>query len=127
MEEFFEQLHDGQKATYGFEATRQNLMMGAVDRLLISEDLRKDVVVYDCGGREEFEVVDRRADTPSHTCEDGTEGEVQEREDVIDHLMDLAEQRGSDAKFISTDFEKGEQLLTAFGGIAGILRYSTGV
>ncbi|MCY4731626.1 peptide chain release factor aRF-1 [Natronomonas gomsonensis] len=127
MEEFFEQLHDGQKATYGFEATRQNLMMGAVDRLLISEDLRKDVVVYECGGREEFEVVDRKAGTPSHTCEDGTEGEVQEREDVIDHLMDLAEQRGSDAKFISTDFEKGEQLLTAFGGIAGILRYSTGV
>ena len=127
MEEFFEQLHDGQKATYGFDATRQNLMMGAVDRLLISEDLRQDVVVYDCGGREEFEVVDRRADTPSHTCEDGTEGEVQEREDVIDHLMDLAEQRGSEAKFISTDFEKGEQLLTAFGGIAGILRYSTGV
>ena len=27
----------------------------------------------------------------------------------------------------STDFEKGEQLLSAFGGIAGILRYSTGV
>ncbi|RLM48968.1 hypothetical protein, partial [Halorubrum sp. Atlit-28R] len=25
------------------------------------------------------------------------------------------------------DFEKGEQLYDAFGGIAGILRYSTGV
>jgi peptide chain release factor subunit 1 len=127
MEEFFEQLHDGGKATYGFDATRQNLMMGAVDRLLISEDLRKDVVTYDCGSREEFELVDRRADTPSHTCENGGEGEVVEREDAIDHLMQLAEQRGSDMKFISTDFEKGEQLLTAFGGIAGILRYSTGV
>ena len=127
MEEFFEQLHDGGKATYGFDATRQNLMMGAVDRLLISEDLRKDVVTYDCGGREAFELVDRRADTPSHTCDDGSEGEVIEREDAIDHLMELAEQRGSDMKFISTDFEKGEQLLTAFGGIAGILRYSTGV
>ncbi|QLD85360.1 peptide chain release factor aRF-1 [Natronomonas halophila] len=127
MEEFFEQLHDGQKATYGFDATRQNLMMGSVDRLLISEDLRKDVVTYDCGGREEFELVDRRADTPDHTCEDGSEADVAEREDAIDHLMELAEQRGSDMQFISTDFEKGEQLLTAFGGIAGILRYSTGV
>ncbi len=127
MEEFFEQLHDGGKATYGFDATRQNLMMGAVDRLLISEDLRKDVVTYDCGPREEFELIDRRKSTPTHTCENGTEGEVIEREDAIDHLMELAEQRGSDMKFISTDFEKGEQLLTAFGGIAGILRYSTGV
>jgi peptide chain release factor subunit 1 len=127
MEEFFEELHDGGKATYGFEQTRKNLNMGAVDRLLISEDLRKDVVVYDCDGRQEFEVVDRRHDTPEHTCEDGSETEIEAREDVIDHLMELAEQRGSETKFISTDFEKGEQLLTAFGGVAGILRYSTGV
>jgi peptide chain release factor subunit 1 len=127
MEEFFEQLHDGGKATYGFEATRKNLMMGSVDRLLISEDLRQDAVTYDCDGREEFELVDRRAETPTHTCEGGGEGEVVEREDAIDHLMEIAEQRGTEVKFISTDFEKGEQLLTAFGGIAGILRYSTGV
>ncbi|PSQ46635.1 peptide chain release factor 1 [Halobacteriales archaeon SW_6_65_15] len=127
MEEFFEQLHDGGKATYGFDATRQNLVMGSVDRLLISEDLRKDVVTYDCGGREEFELVDTSADTPEHACEDGAEAEVVEREDAIDHLMAIAEQRGTEVKFISTDFEKGEQLLSAFGGIAGILRYSTGV
>jgi len=127
MEEFFEQLHDGGKATYGFDATRQNLVMGAVDRLLISEDLRKDAVTYDCGGREEFELIDRKAEAPSHTCKDGSDGEPTGREDAIDHLIELAEQRGSEVKFISTDFEKGEQLLTAFGGIAGILRYSTGV
>jgi peptide chain release factor subunit 1 len=52
---------------------------------------------------------------------------VVEREDVIEHLMNIAEQRGTETKFISTDFEKGEQLYDAFGGIAGILRYSTGV
>jgi peptide chain release factor subunit 1 len=127
MAEFFEQLHDGGKATYGFDATRQNLRMGAVDRLLISEDLRNDVVTYDCGGREAFELVDSNADTPAHTCEDGSDGEVIAREDAIDHLMELADERGSDVKFVSTDFEKGEQLLTAFGGIAAILRYSTGV
>src|SRR6056297_3414983 len=38
MEEFFEQLHDGEQATYGFGPTRENLMMGAVETLLISED-----------------------------------------------------------------------------------------
>jgi peptide chain release factor subunit 1 len=101
--------------------------MGAVDRLLISEDLRKDVVVYDCDGTEEFEVVDQRADTPDHECSDGGEAEVEEREDVIEHLMAIAEQRGTETKFISTDFEKGEQLHDAFGGVAGILRYSTGI
>jgi peptide chain release factor subunit 1 len=129
MEEFFENLHAGDLATYGFEPTRQNLMMGAVDRLLLSEDLRSDVVVYECpNGHEEYEVVDQRHSTPDHTCSEcGESAEMQDREDVIEYLMAIAEQRGTETKFISTDFEKGEQLLDAFGGVAGILRYSTGV
>ncbi|MEF8830602.1 MAG: peptide chain release factor aRF-1 [Halobacteriales archaeon] len=131
MEEFFKQLHEGDLATYGFEPTRRNLVMGAVDRLLISEDVRQDVVTYECSnGHEQRELVDRRKETPAHTCEECGEevpAEEGEREDVIEHLMAIAEQRGTETKFISTDFEKGEQLLQAFGGVAGILRYSTGV
>ncbi|PSQ45064.1 peptide chain release factor 1, partial [Halobacteriales archaeon SW_6_65_15] len=127
MEEFFKELNQGDLATYGFEPTRKNLVMGSVDRLLLSEDLRKDVVVYDCGDAEAFEFVDQREDTPEHTCDDGSTAEVVEREDAIEHLMNIADQRGTETKFISTDFEKGEQLKSAFGGVAGILRYSTGV
>jgi peptide chain release factor subunit 1 len=131
MEEFFEQLHDGNQATYGFGATRENLMMGAVETLLISEDLRKDVVAYTCpNGHDEYEFIDQNESTPDHECTrcgETVEDEAGEREDAIDHLIELAEQRGSETMFISTDFEKGEQLLTAFGGVAGLLRYSTGV
>ncbi|WP_436345412.1 peptide chain release factor aRF-1 [Natronorubrum sp. FCH18a] len=132
METFFKELNAGDLATYGFEQTRRNLMMGAVDRLLISEDLRKDVITYDCGecGNTDREVVDRRKNTPSHTCTDcgsDVEATEEDREDAIDHLIEIAEQRGTETKFISTDFEKGEQLYNAFGGFAGILRYSTGV
>jgi peptide chain release factor subunit 1 len=129
MEEFFEKLNTGEEATYGFEQTRRNLIMGSVDRLLISEDLRSDVVVYECpNGHDEYEVIDSRHSTPDHECSEcGEPAEVDERDDVIEHLMSIAEQRGTDTKFISTDFEKGEQLMDAFGGIAGILRYSTGV
>jgi len=131
MEEFFEELHDGDLATYGFEPTRENLVMGSVDRLLISEDIREDVVTYECpNGHEEREVIERREETPDHDCSRCSEtvpADEGEREDLIDHLMEIAEQRGTETKFISTDFEKGEQLLSAFGGIAGILRYNTGV
>ena len=131
MEEFFEELHDGDLATYGFEPTRENLMMGAVDRLLISEDLREDVVTYECSqGHTERELIDRTKSTPDHTCSrcgEEIDAEAGEREDAIDHLMDIADNRGTETIFVSTDFEKGEQLLTAFGGVAGLLRYSTGV
>jgi peptide chain release factor subunit 1 len=131
MERFFEELHGGKLATYGFEPTRENLNMGAVETLLISEDLRKDVVEYECpNGHTEREFVDSRAATPDHECErcdetvDAADGE---REDAIEYLSELADQRGTDVTFISTEFEKGEQLMAAFGGVAGILRYSTGV
>ena len=132
MEEFFKELHGGELATYGFEQTRENLVMGSVDRLLISEDLRKDVVTYDCQScsNTDYETIDRRKATPEHTCtECGTSVEASDddREDAIEHLIEIAEQRGTETKFISSDFEKGEQLYNAFGGVAGILRYSTGV
>ncbi|ELZ09476.1 peptide chain release factor 1 [Halovivax asiaticus JCM 14624] len=132
METFFEELNAGELATYGFEQTRRNLVMGSVERLLISEDLRKDVISYECPdcGTTDREVVDRRKSTTDHTCSEcGTEVDADdaEREDAIEHLIEIAEQRGTETKFISTDFEKGEQLYDAFGGFAGILRYSTGV
>jgi len=129
METFFDELHDGDLATYGFEPTRRNLVMGSVDRLLISEDLRQAVVTYECpNGHEEREVIASDADVPDHTCSEcGEAAAAESREDVIDHLIDIADQRGTVTHFISTDFEKGEQLMTAFGGVAGILRYSTGV
>jgi len=129
METFFEELHDGDLATYGFGPTRENLVMGSVEQLLLSEDLRKDVLTLTCpNGHEEYELVDRGTDADRPDCDTcGEPVEVQEREDAIDHLMDIADQRGTETVFISTDFEKGEQLLTAFGGIAGLLRYSTGI
>ena len=132
MEEFFKELNAGEKATYGFEQTRENLVMGAVETLLISEDLRKDVVSFECGdcGTTDREVIDRRHSTPDHECSGcGSEVDAGDdtREDAIDHLIEIAEQRGTETKFISTEFEKGEQLYDAFGGFAGILRYGTGV
>ncbi|RRJ33115.1 peptide chain release factor aRF-1 [Halocatena pleomorpha] len=131
MDEFFKELHQGELATYGFESTRQNLLMGAVDRLLLSEDLRKDVITYVCeNDHEQREVIDRRKNTPDHECEQCgavVSAEAATREDIIEHLIDIAEQRGTETKLISTDFEEGEQLMNAFGGIAGILRYSTGI
>ena len=131
MEQFFDELHGGDLATYGFAQTRENLIMGSVETLLISEDLRQDVVTYECSnGHEEQEMLDRRKDTPDHDCSrcgETVSADEGERDDAIDHLIGIAEQRGTETKFISTDFEKGEQLMQAFGGVAGILRYSTGV
>ncbi len=129
MDRFFSELHDGERATYGFDATRENLIMGSVETLLLSEDLRKDVMIHTCeNDHETVDFVDRGETVDDPTCTHCAAEIVEtEREDAIDHLIDIADQRGSDVQFISTEFEKGEQLASAFGGIAAILRYATGV
>ncbi len=132
MERFFKELNSGELATYGFQQTRTNLIMGSVETLLISEDLRQDAITYDCDacGNTDYALVDRRKSTPEHDCSEcGTTltADEDDREDAIEHLISIAEQRGTETKFISSDFEKGEQLYNAFGGVAGILRYNTGV
>lgn len=128
MEEFFSELHGGELATYGFGPTRRNLEMGAIDRLLLSEDLRRDVVTFECqDGTTHYATAARNEEPDAPSCEDGSTPEPVTREDAIDHLIELAETRGTEVKFISTSFEKGEQLYDAFGGFAGILRYETGV
>ncbi len=75
-------------AAYGKDSVRKNVKMGAVDTLLISEDLNAGLVA---------------------------------------ELSQLADQKASSIEFISTDFEEGEQLMNAFGGVAALLRFRTDI
>jgi len=45
--------------------------------------------------------------------------------EFVREFVEKAELTGSDAEFISTDFEEGAQLKRAFGGVAALLRYRT--
>jgi peptide chain release factor subunit 1 len=45
----------------------------------------------------------------------------------VDDLYDEADKVGSKVELLSVDSEEGEMLMKAFGGIAAVLRYSTGV
>ena len=44
-------------------------------------------------------------------------------EDLIDDFFMLADAYNTEVKIISADSEEGQMLMTAFGGIAAILRY----
>lgn len=128
MSRFFDELRGGELAAYGEDNVRQNLEAGAVDTLLLSEDLRRkrgSFICPNCGAttEETFEGDVSPPDCP----ECGAEMEVDEVEDVVDELVEIAEQMSTDVAFISSDFEEGEQLRDAFGGVAAILRYQTGI
>ncbi|OKY78248.1 MAG: Peptide chain release factor eRF1 [Candidatus Methanohalarchaeum thermophilum] len=118
--------------SYGEEQVRKALNIGAVDKLLLSEKLRKLRVSIECKECDyskeitveetEFaEVEEEYNQCPK--CEGGTEIEAQ---DLVDDLSEKAEQMGTEVILVGTDFEEGEQIYDAFGGIAAILRFEVG-
>ncbi|MHC1570871.1 MAG: peptide chain release factor aRF-1 [Methermicoccaceae archaeon] len=125
-----ELVSDSGLTTYGEDEVRRALEMGAVDVLLLSENLRRARVVLSCPscGYERKKTVSTRADGGADvevgTCPScGSTLVIKDEVDVVEELMAIADRMGTKVQFISTDYEEGEQLYNAFGGVAALLRY----
>ena len=119
------------RAVYGEEEVRKALNMGAVDTLLLSDDLRKYRIRFKCpacGYTMEKTVEESKLEKfePPNCpkCENPTQMVMEEKKDLIDELSELAEETGAKVELISRDSDEGDALYRAFGGIAGILRYN---
>ena len=116
-------------AAYGEKEVRHNLVLGAVDVLILSEDLRKTRAKIVCTNRScDYTDSQTRSSSsePVGTClKCSSPLTIEEEVDLVSDLSKLAELSGAEVKIISTEFEEGAQLFRAFGGIAAILRYKT--
>lgn len=113
-------------ASYGEAEVRQNLQMGAVEVLLLSEDLKSKRLNYECPtcGTKAEKTVKADSTIQDKTCPKCNEKmKVDETTDIIDDFVEIAEEVGSEVEIISTETEEGMQLLKAFGGVGAILRY----
>lgn len=115
-------------ASYGEDEVRNNLVIGAVDTLLLSEDLmsiRKVLKCQSCGNVQEVTLRNEeelaKLDLRCELCNDSLKEESSIS--LVDDFVEKAEEMDSDIEFISSETEEGMQLLKAFGGIAAILRY----
>ncbi len=133
MERFMKELVSDQGlASYGEEEVRRNLERGAVEVLLLSEDMRKTRLTLrcqNCGYEKQLTVVRKHGVDETAVSESCAKCSsplvVAQSDDIVLELSKTAEKMGTEVEFISTDFEEGEQLMNAFGGIAAILRYRT--
>jgi peptide chain release factor subunit 1 len=115
---------DGGLAVYGEEQIKNALLIGAVDTLILSEDLRKKNVGYSCpscGAAKETFVAQAEGEVKCDKCQTvmGTTDTV----DLVEQLHKLADTNSTTVQFISGESEEGELLMKAFGGLAGILRF----
>lgn len=127
MERLFTEIRkeDGGLASYGNDQVRKALATGAVEILLISEDLRMMHRTYKCSNcQKTFQVQQKKDDEAIYSCpDDGSNCNLVSEEDVVEELAEVCETYSSDLELISTDSSEGGMLLQAFGGIAAILRY----
>lgn len=132
VQEFLSKIASGEGlVTYGESEIRKHLQQGAVDTLLMSEDLRLNQITIKCEscGHQFQEIVretsEYKSKLSSHPCPNcgKEELEITDMEDAIQQLCKLADQTGAKVEFISTETEEGQQLLTAFKGLGALLRF----
>jgi len=125
--------HETGFAAYGENEVRTALSLGAVDVLLLSEELdliRVKIKCSSCGYREEKTIRQNELDNLVQSlygkaCPKcgATTLQIEDTTEIIESLAELAEQVGTRVEIISTATEEGQMLLKAFGGIAAILRF----
>ena len=115
------------KATYGQQMVKQALDQGAVQKLLISEALRKNTITLQCGGcKHQWKITIGRMEAIPNcpSCDvPGDKAKELENLSLIDELSVMAAKSNTELVYISVDTEEGSQLMLGFGGLAAILRY----
>ena len=113
---------DGGLAAYGMGEVMNAMNLGAVGLLLVSEGLRKEMVVLDCpAGHSEHIVMDELKPMKCPKC--GATTTAKSEGDLVKYLTKMAGRYDTNVELISTDTDQGAMLMKAFGGIAAILRY----
>ena len=118
-------------AVYGLKGVLSALSSGAVEKVLISEDLnlrRVEFVCNRCGyaverfvdGREEPAALAAGAAERCPSC--GASDWSYRSEDLVDYVDEKAHETGARVEIISSATEHG-QMFKSFGGIGALLRY----
>ncbi len=110
-------------AVYGEKEVQRALTIGAVDELIISDELRKYKVTFSCDECDYSgdDIVKNPGEVTCPEC--GGPVTIQEKKDMLEEYVDMAEEVSTEVTIISAETEEGSILLDAFGGVAGILRF----
>jgi len=125
VNQFFENLNkENGKSEYGVEQVEEALNMGAVETVLISEDVNLYQAKYKCPQGHEKEIFEEKPQiSDSIECDEcNEEMKLEDIGDIVDVFGEKAEEMSSELEIISTDHEEGKRLMN-LGGVAAIMRY----
>ena len=117
LQRFFDMLkknNDVDKICYGFKNTETALLNGAIETLILWEDLPH--IRFECNKGDSVEII--------YAKEKPKEIDVKSYEPMIDWLVKTAEENNVTMEFITDHTEEGEQYCQGFGGIGGIMHWA---
>lgn len=133
VQHFLKLLVNDEPVTYGEKEVRYALQIGAVETVLLSEDLdlyRVTIVCDVCGYREEKTISEEKLKEFKENLTDVNCPEcgnlkltIRDEKELVEDFSEMAEATGATVELISTETEEGMQLMRAFGGIAALLRF----
>ncbi len=127
LQRFFNELQKTHpKVTYGINETVKAVEMGAVDIVIVSEDVDLEEVEYqcNCGSSKSYVSTEKKNEQLCSVC--NRNKKVLGEKDLIEAMEELAQNYGSEVFVVSSDTREGTQFL-ALGGIGAILRYAVEV
>lgn len=127
LTDYFDEISlDSGKFCYGIDDTLKALDLGAVETLIVFENL--ETIRYIFKNSEDQEIVkfaQPDATDKSYVLDKATgqEMEVIEEQPFVEWLAEHYKEFGTTLEFITDKSSEGAQFVTGFGGIGGILRY----
>jgi len=125
---YFEEIsRDTGKYCFGIEDTLQALDLGAVETLIVWENLEilRVQLKNPATGEEKVLHLNKGQDLDAHYRDEktGAELEVVESISFIEWLANNYKRFGAELEFITNRSQEGSQFCKGFGGIGGLLRY----
>jgi len=128
ISKYFEEIsQDSGKFCFGVEDTLKGLEMGAVETLIVYENL--DTVRYElknvATGDEKILNLsaEQEKDATNFVTSDGVELETIEKLPLVEWFANNYKNFGAQLEFVTNRSQEGSQFVKGFGGIGGILRY----
>ncbi len=124
IDDFFGRIkRDDGTAVYGYEEVMRLLPTGAVERVIISEDIDLAPLRIECPScGYTLEKTMRKSDAPTNCPQCGNKTNITETGSLLEQIEDLASKTSTEVVVVSSETPEGATFLN-IGGIGAVLRY----
>jgi len=126
ISKFFEEIAlDSGRVCYGVKESLYALENGAVQTLIVFENL--DITRYVMGSGDKEKIVylrpDQLTDSEHYKDKDGQNYEIKDSQLLVEWFAENFKKFGATLQFVSDKSQEGSQFVQGFGGVGGLLRY----